>query len=225
MFISILKLECFPVGCVPPAFLIQTPATETPWTETPWTETSWKEHGTRNGDPPEGTVDWVPRQEVTSYRAPPPPWTNTPVKILPCLKLHLRTVKMRRMFHLLGLFSCIWRGMTSVLRFGSIIVCKFLAFPSFLSYPYRMLPDQWRCKLGEFFRLSEIHRNWNVQAGAGWKWVVSMVAVVYQMSLFVLRIENSTLLWRPTKKCYICLLRSATFVFLNSIGMRISTAE
>ena len=101
-------------------------------------------------------------------------------------------------------FSCIGRGMTSALGFGSIIVCKFLAFPNLLSYPYRMLPDQRRCK---FFRLWEMQRSWNVQAGAGWRWVVSMVAVVYQMSLFVLRIENSTLLWRPTKKCYICLLK------------------
>ena len=45
---------------------------ETPWTETTWTETLWKEHGTRHRDPLEGTWDHAARQEMTSYRDPPP---------------------------------------------------------------------------------------------------------------------------------------------------------
>ena len=33
----------------------------------------WKEHGTRGQRPPEGTWDRATRQEVISYRDPPPP--------------------------------------------------------------------------------------------------------------------------------------------------------
>ena len=35
-----------------------------------------KEHGTRDRDPPEGTWDQAARQEVISYRAPSPLWTE-----------------------------------------------------------------------------------------------------------------------------------------------------
>ena len=67
--------ESIPVGCVLPA-LSRTGGSlsgRTPWIETPPKK---KEHGTMHGDSP-----WkgqAARQEVTSYRPPPPPspWTG-----------------------------------------------------------------------------------------------------------------------------------------------------
>ena len=62
------------------------PWTETPWTETPWTETSQTETSLLDGDPPD--------------RDPPPVDRQTPVKILSCFRLRLRTVMMQFFFFL-----------------------------------------------------------------------------------------------------------------------------
>ena len=64
--------ENIPVGCVPPAFLIQDGClcAETPLDRDPPPP---KEHGTRDRDSLEETWDRAGRQLVKSYRDPPPP--------------------------------------------------------------------------------------------------------------------------------------------------------
>ena len=133
---------------------------------------------TRNGDPPEGTVDWVPRQEVTSYRAPPPPWTKHCENItLP--KTSFAYGKNAEKVPFIGtiLLHLTWDDVCPAFWIYHCLQVSCLFELPILSI--QNLPGQWRCKLGEFFGIWEMHRSWNVQAGAGLRWVVSMVVVVY----------------------------------------------
>ena len=57
----------------------------------PWTQTPRKIMGPGTETLPEGTWDQAARQEVTSYRDPPMD-RQTPLKALPCPKLHLWAV-------------------------------------------------------------------------------------------------------------------------------------
>ena len=90
-----MKQKSIPVGCVPPAFLsLGDLPTETPPNRDPLPRQKppRRNIGTLGNEQRllEGIWDQGARQEVTSYRDPMD--RQTPVKILPCPKLHLREI-------------------------------------------------------------------------------------------------------------------------------------